>query len=170
MAKIAPQFPSIWHLCFKFCFSVFKCPFCSSSGKETIAAVLKNCDKSAVYEACQEKDPICEVIIREHDSGVVDVQRWCSTKKQQTARKEFCRKFGICPKTAYCTESGCKATLPWIQKVLVHAQSLFILSIFDRLHSAIDRNRENIDKELRSNWDWNWLQPLNYISILIFRL
>ena len=32
-------------------------------------------------------------------------------------------------------------------------QSLFILSIFDRLHSAIDRNRENIDKELRSNWD-----------------
>ena len=30
---------------------------------------------------------------------------------------------------------------------------LIILSIFDRLHSAIDRNRENIDKELRSNWD-----------------
>lgn len=94
---------------------MFKCPSCDALGNNEDDA-LKVCDDKAVDQGCLEQYPVCEATLTK-TGAIVKVLRGCSTKKRYEAAKKKClRAFVGCPQMAYCTESGCQATLPAMQK------------------------------------------------------
>ena len=106
---------------------MFKCPSCDALGNNEDDA-LKVCDDKAVDQGCLEQDPVCEATLTK-TGAIVKVLRGCSTKKRYEAAKKKClRTFVGCPQMANCTESGCQATLPAMQKGN-HFKKLIFISL-----------------------------------------
>ena len=94
---------------------MFKCPECYESGNNEDDA-LKVCDEKAVDRECSQQDPVCGAVL-EKTGASVNVSRGCTTKKSYESEKKRCQQASEgCPPMAICTESGCKATLPVMQK------------------------------------------------------
>ena len=100
------------------CVSAFTCPTCSVGGADK-DEVLAACDRTIRDEVCGQEEPMCEVSMHVFKSGRVRVNRWCTDQKTRQANKVACETYGNCPKTAYCTESGCKAVLEKKEKGMV---------------------------------------------------
>ena len=89
--------------------------------------MLAACDRTIKDEECTQKEPICEISMQVFKSGRVRVNRWCTDKETRDTNKETCGRYGNCPQTAYCTESGCKAILHEKEKAEGMVVGLFCL-------------------------------------------